>query len=111
MKTVDLTLAASFDFGGDVSFGLGLVYERAEATLSKAIDFGSRICSINVALCVTPNPVQAPYGPQKNDGTIEVTGDDTGIGWIAGMHIHPSDKLLAGLLAPFGNRPRHRRHG
>jgi long-chain fatty acid transport protein len=97
VKTVDLTFAASFDFGSDVSFGLGLVYERAEATLSKAIDFGSRICSINVALCVTPNPVAAPYGPQKNDGMIEVTGDDTGIGWIAGMHIHPSDNFSLGF--------------
>jgi long-chain fatty acid transport protein len=97
VKTMDFTLSAAFDFGSAVSFGLGLVYERAEATLSKSIDFGSRICSINVALCVTPNPVQAPYGPQKNDGFIEVNGDDTGIGWIMGMHIHPSDNLAIGL--------------
>ena len=97
VKTVDLTLAASFDFGSEVSFGFGLVYEKAEATLSKAIDFGSRICSINVALCVTPNPVAAPYGPQKNDGFIKVEGDDTGIGWIAGMHIHPADNLAIGF--------------
>jgi long-chain fatty acid transport protein len=73
------------------------VYERAEATLSKSIDFGSRICRINVALCVTPRPVAAPYGPQKNDGFIEVDGDDTGIGWIVGMHIHPRDKLALGF--------------
>jgi long-chain fatty acid transport protein len=97
VKTVDLTLAASFDFGSNVSFGLGLVYERAEATLSKAIDFGSRICQLNVALCVTPNPVAAPYGPQKNDGQISVDGDDTGIGWIAGMHIHPSENFALGF--------------
>ena len=97
VKTVDMTLAASFNFGSEVSFGLGLVYERAEATLSKSIDFGSRICSINVALCVTPNPVAAPYGPQKNDGFIEVNGDDTGLGWIVGMDIRPNDKLSLGF--------------
>ena len=94
VKTVDLTLAASFDFGSEVSFGLGLVYERAEATLSKAIDFGSRICSINVLLCAGPT---AQFGPQRNDGTIEVKGDDTGIGWIAGMHVHPNDKMGFGF--------------
>jgi len=97
VKTVDLTLSASFDFGSEVSFGFGLVYERAEATLSKAIDFGSSICAINVALCVTPNPVTAPYGPQKNDGGIVVEGDSTGIGYILGMHVHPSEQLAVGL--------------
>jgi long-chain fatty acid transport protein len=96
VKTADLTLAASFDFGSNVSFGLGLVYERAEATLSKAIDFGSRICQINIQACINPTPATAPFGPQKNDGTIEVNGDDTGIGWIAGMHIHPSEKFALG---------------
>jgi long-chain fatty acid transport protein len=97
VKTYDLTLSASFDFGSEVSFGLGMVYERAEATLSKAIDFGSRICSINVALCVSPTPATATYGPQKNDGFIEVDGDDTGIGWIIGMHVHPSENLAIGF--------------
>ncbi|UHQ20597.1 outer membrane protein transport protein [Lysobacter sp. KIS68-7] len=96
VKTMDLTMSAAFDFGSSVSFGLGLVYQRAEATLSKSIDFGSAVCGINIALCITPNPVAAPYGPQKNDGFIEVNGDDTGIGWIAGVHIHPNDQLAIG---------------
>lgn len=97
VKTVDLTLAASFDFGSEVSFGLGLVYERAEATLSKAIDFGSSVCGINIALCVTPTPATAAFGPQKNDGSVRVEGDDTGIGWIVGMHVHPSDRIGIGI--------------
>jgi long-chain fatty acid transport protein len=97
VKTVDMTLSAAFDFGNSVSFGLGLVYERAEATLSKSIDFGSRICQLNVALCVTPSPAAAPFGPQKNDGEVKVDGDDTGIGWIVGMHIHPNDKMALGF--------------
>jgi len=96
VKTYDFTMSAAFDFGSNVSFGLGLVYERAEATLSKSIDFGSAICGINVALCITPDPVNAPYGPQKNDGFIQVDGDDTAFGWIAGLHIHPRDNLAIG---------------
>jgi long-chain fatty acid transport protein len=91
VKTVDVTLAASFDFGAGVSFGLGLVYERAEATLSKAIDFGSSLCRANPAGC------GLLYAPQRNDGFIEVEGDDTGLGWIMGMHVHATDNLAIGF--------------
>jgi long-chain fatty acid transport protein len=91
VKTVDFTLAASFDFGAGVSFGLGLVYERAEATLSKAIDFGSSLCRANPAGC------GILYAPQRNDGFISVEGDDTGIGWIMGMHVHATDNLAIGF--------------
>lgn len=93
LKTVDFTLAASFDFGSEVSFGLGLVYERAEATLSKAIDFGTAICGISLPTCLIPG---SPFGPQRNDGFIEINGDSTGIGWIAGMHIHPAENIAIG---------------
>jgi long-chain fatty acid transport protein len=91
VKTVDFTLAASFDFGAGVSFGLGLVYERAEATLSKAIDFGSSLCGANPAGC------GILYAPQANDGFVSVEGDDTGIGWIMGMHVHATDNLAIGF--------------
>lgn len=91
VKTVDFTLSASFDFDAGVSFGLGLVYERAEATLSKAIDFGSSLCRANPAGC------GVLYAPQRNDGFIEVNGDDTGIGWIIGMHVHPTENFSIGF--------------
>ncbi len=95
LKTVDLTLAASFDFGSEVSFGIGLIYQRAEATLSNAIDFGT-------ALCASPDPLNCfnpafPFHPQANDGFVEVQGDDTGIGWVAGLHIHPNERTAIGF--------------
>lgn len=93
VKTVDLTVAASFDFGSEVSFGLGLIYQRAEATLSNAIDFGSAVCGLNPALCAAGSP----YGPQRNDGLVSVKGDDTGVGWVAGMHIHPNERTAIGF--------------
>ena len=34
------------------SAGFGLIYSRADVTLSNAVDFGSAICRINVAACV-----------------------------------------------------------
>lgn len=94
VKTVDLTLAASFDFSSEVSIGFGLIYQRAEATLSNALDLGSAICRASPAACLAPG---TPFGPQRNDGFSEVTGDDTGIGWVVGMHIHPNERTSIGF--------------
>ncbi|TKR29350.1 hypothetical protein FCE95_14435 [Luteimonas gilva] len=95
VKTVDLTLAASFDFSSEVSIGVGLIYQRAEATLSNALDMGTALCaSPNPAACFNP---AFPFHPQGNDGFVEVKGDDTGIGWVIGMHIHPNERTAIGF--------------
>jgi len=95
LKTVDLTLSAAFKASDGVSLGFGLIYERAEATLSKAIDFGTAICaSGNPANCFNP---LYPFKPQQMDGVFEVKGDDTGIGYVAGMQVAPNDRLAIGL--------------
>lgn len=87
VKTVDLTLSASFDFGSEVSIGAGLIYQRAEATLSNAIDFGTLLAAGGVP----------GFAPQNADGFASVKGDDTGIGWIIGMHIHPNERTSIGF--------------
>jgi long-chain fatty acid transport protein len=45
VKVVDLTLSVAFKATDGVSIGAGLIYERADVTLSKAIDFGTAICA------------------------------------------------------------------
>ena len=78
-----------------VSFGAGLVYERADVTLSKAIDFGTAICaSGNPANCFNP---QYPFKPQQLDGGFEVSGSDTAVGYLVGMQVAPNDKLAIGF--------------
>ena len=95
VKVVDLTLSAAFKATEGVSLGFGLVYERAEATLSKAVDFGTAICaSGNPANCFN---TQYPFKPQQLDGAFEVSGDATGIGYIVGMQVAPTDKLAIGF--------------
>ena len=95
VKIVDLTSSVAFKATDGVSLGFGLVYERAEATLSKAIDFGTAICaSSNPLNCFNPN---YPFKPQQLDGGFEVNGDDTGIGYIFGMQVAPNDNLAIGL--------------
>jgi long-chain fatty acid transport protein len=88
LKTVDLTLSAAYEIVPDrFSVGAGLVYERAEAELSKAVDFGSLLAFNSVP----------GFAPQSADGEAVITGDDTGIGYIVGMNFRPTDKLAIGV--------------
>ena len=96
VKAVDLTLSAALNFGGPFSFGVGLIYERAEATLSKAIDFGTAICagSGNPANCFNP---AFPFKPQQLDGGFEVQGSSNSVGYLVGMQFKPSDRFVLGV--------------
>ena len=96
VKTVDLTMSAALKLGDGVSIGAGLIWERGEATLSKAIDFGTAICagSGNPMNCFNPN---YPFKPQTLDGSLMVKGSNNSIGYVVGAQIAPTDKLSIGL--------------
>ncbi len=98
VKIIDLTLAASVELGDHFSAGLGAVIERSDVTLSNAIDFGTALCGnpATQALCFMPNPITGPFGPQKNDGEVEVHGTDTSLGFIAGLSWRPTDAVSIG---------------
>lgn len=102
VRIIDLNLALSLDVTDRFSVGAGVILERAEVTLSNAIDFGSSVCRPSAATGGLPPPFCLPiggntYGPQQNDGFAVVEGDDTGIGWTAGLHWRPTDSLSIGL--------------
>lgn len=102
VRIVDLTLAMSLDVTDRFSVGAGLIYESGDVTLSNAVDFGSAVCRPSAATGGLPPPFCLPiggnaYGPQQNDGFAEVQGDDTGIGWTAGIHWRPTDNFAIGL--------------
>ena len=92
VKTVDLTLSAAYEVvPNHLSIGAGLVYERAEAELSKAVDFGT-------ILFANPATRPLPFArPQLRDGKAVIKGDDTGIGWIAGVTYKPTENFIIGL--------------
>ncbi|MFC3814376.1 OmpP1/FadL family transporter [Lysobacter sp. GCM10012299] len=92
LKTVDLTLSAALDIVPDkFSVGLGLIYERADVTLSKAVDFGS-------LLFANPATRPLPFArPQAADGHAEIEGDSTGMGWLIGATLRPTEKLGIGI--------------
>lgn len=92
VKIVDLTVSAAFEIVPErFSVGMGLIYSTADVTLSKAVDFGTLLFS---------NPATRPLPfarPQARDGFAEVQGDDTGVGWVAGLTFRPVDQLTFGL--------------
>ncbi|MGO1541482.1 MAG: OmpP1/FadL family transporter [Luteimonas sp.] len=98
VRIIDLTLAASLELHERFSVGFGAIIEHSDVTLSNAIDFGSAICSnpATQQLCFMPDPVNGPFGPQKNDGFVEVSGTDTSLGWLVGFNARPVDSLSLG---------------
>ena len=95
VKTMDLTLSAALKLSDGISIGAGFIWERAQATLTKAIDFGTAICaSSNPANCFNP---AYPFQPQSLDGAFQVKGADNAVGFVVGAQIAPNDKLAIGL--------------
>ncbi|MDR7135032.1 long-chain fatty acid transport protein [Lysobacter niastensis] len=96
LETIDLTLSAALDVIPErLSIGAGVVYEKADVTLSRYVDFGTLLFS---QLPAAQRPFAPSFArPQGADGHVEVAGDDTGLGWIVGVNVHPTDKLAIGL--------------
>jgi long-chain fatty acid transport protein len=91
VRIIDLTFAAAFDLNDRFSLGIGAIYSKAEVTLSKEIDFGT-------LLYANPATRPLPFAqPQARDGFVEVTGEDTGIGWLVGANLRATDRLTLGL--------------
>ena len=88
LQTVDLTLSAALKVTDRFSVGLGLVYERADVTLSNTVDYGLIMASAGI-------PGSIP-GNRATDGLAVIEGDSTGEGWIAGVQWKPTDRLSIG---------------
>lgn len=106
VKTMDLTLSAALKLSDGVSIGAGFIWERAEATLTKAIDFGTAICAQAAAsvptspvnTCFNPAwPLYSLYHPQSADGGFKVKGADNSIGYVVGAQLAPTDRLAIGV--------------
>jgi long-chain fatty acid transport protein len=97
LKTVDLTLSVAFQASEGLSFGLGLIYERAEATLSKAVDFGTIACATAPGGAANCSPLAPfPIKPQSADGSFQVEGDSTDFGYVVGGQI-AHEKVAIGI--------------
>lgn len=94
VKIVDLTFSAGIAFTERFSLGAGIILQRADVTLSNAIDFGTALCAaVNPANCFNP---AYPFQPQGADGMVEVSGDDTGVGFVVGAQLRAADNFVLG---------------
>ena len=86
LKTIDLTFSAALQLDEHLSIGAGLIYERAEVTLSNGIDFGTGLAAQGVP----------GFAPGSADGQVEFTGDNNGIGYVFGLQYRVNDQLVLG---------------
>ena len=102
VKTIDFTMSAAIAFSERFSVGVGVIYQRADVTLSNAIDFGTALCAGSAPVvpgapagsnCAIP---AYPFHPQSADGLVEVTGDDNDWGFVFGMQFRPTDNFAFG---------------
>lgn len=88
LQTININPAIAYRVSPELSVGVGLNAQYADATLSSAIDFG--------AICLQAARGACP-GPQQIDGFSEVSGDDWSLGWNAGLAWQPSTDWRFGL--------------
>jgi len=86
VKTVDLTLSAALKLSPTFSVGAGLIYEKADVTLSQMVDYGLILASAGI-----PGSV-----PGTTDGLAKVSGTSHGYGWVAGFEFRPTDRFAIG---------------
>jgi long-chain fatty acid transport protein len=86
LETMDLTIAGAFKFNDMFSVGASAIGQRATATLSNAVDFGTILAGPG-----------SPFTPQSEDGTAQIKGNDTSWGWDIGLLFRPGPDTNIGL--------------
>jgi long-chain fatty acid transport protein len=97
LKTVNINASLAFKVNDKISLGVGLSAQRAEATLSQAVDFGT-ICfgsppPLSQAICSGVLGLT----PQNNDGQQELTASDWGYGYNLGALFQISSDMRIGV--------------
>jgi len=88
IKTVNFNTALGFKVNEQFSIGGGINYQKIDATLTQAIDYGSICALAGVGACTAPG---------ANDGSANVTADDTTWGFNLGLLWQPLDTTRVGL--------------
>jgi long-chain fatty acid transport protein len=93
LKAININASMAFKVNDKISLGVGLSAQRAEATLSQAVDFGT-ICfgQFGPAACSGIG-----LTPQNNDGSQELTASDWGYGYNLGAIFQISPDMRIGV--------------
>lgn len=90
LRTVNLALSVSHDVTDRFAVGASAILQHADATLSRAIDFGA-------ILAQNPNVPDGAFVPQSADGKATLKGDDYAAGWSLGLLWRAGDRTNIGL--------------
>lgn len=93
LKTININPTIAFKLNDNVSLGAGVSYQRIEAELTKAVDFGS-VCVSKVSLAAC---TAAGLTATSNDGKSEFKGDDWSWGFNLGTIIQATPATRVGL--------------
>jgi long-chain fatty acid transport protein len=93
LVTININPSVAWRIDEMFSVGFGVNIQRAEATLSSAIDFGA------IAVDALGMKTAAMLGllPETVDGEGEVTGDDWSFGWNIGVLVELDEKTRFGV--------------
>ncbi|MEJ2633456.1 MAG: outer membrane protein transport protein [Acidihalobacter sp.] len=100
VQVINLNPALSFDANPNLSLGVGLDIQYANANLTSAIDSGS-LCYGAASAGQVPGGTSTCQtygltpGNASKDGKVRVKGNDWALGWNAGLlwHVNPSTKI------------------
>ncbi len=93
LKTININPSIAFKVNDSISLGAGVNYQRVDAELTKAVDFGS-ICFAKVP---APACAAGGFSPTASDGKSKFTGDDWSWGFNLGAIIQVTSSTRLGL--------------
>ncbi|NDC37045.1 MAG: transporter [Proteobacteria bacterium] len=93
LTTVNINPAVSYKLMDRLSVGANMQVMYADAKLSNAIDFGT----IGVSALGVPTASKLGLLPQQADGSVDIKGDDWGIGMGLGATYDVTKHLKAGV--------------
>jgi long-chain fatty acid transport protein len=93
LETMSINPSVAYKLNDQFSFGLGVTYQRAEAKLSNAIDFGT----IGVGTLGPATAGALGLSPEANDGKAVIEGDNWAWGWNLGVMFELSETTRFGL--------------
>lgn len=87
LKAVDMGAAGAYRVNDMLSLGASLFVERLDVKLRNAVDFGAMLAGARVP----------GFLPGSADGSIDINGHHTALGYTLGALLRPSEGLSVGL--------------
>lgn len=87
LKVIDVGVSAAYKVNDVLSLGASVFAERLDVKLRNTVDFGAQLAASRVP----------GFLPTSADGTLDVDGDNTEVGYTLGALLRPVDGTTIGL--------------